>query len=57
MALTVSSATVAGQMNVEPADVMKDWVAGVLPGIQVVPSGVWAVGRAQEHDCAYCFAG
>jgi len=29
----------------------------VLPGIEVVPSGVWAVGRAQEHHCAYCFAG
>jgi intracellular sulfur oxidation DsrE/DsrF family protein len=32
-------------------------VSGVLPGIQVVPSGVWALGRAQEHDCAYVFAG
>jgi len=28
-----------------------------LPGIQPVPSGVWAIGRAQEHGCAYCFAG
>jgi len=38
-------------------DVKKDWVANLLPGIQVVPSGVWAVGRAQEHKCAYVFAG
>ena len=43
--------------NADPAAVKKEWVAGVLPGIQVVPSGVWAVGRAQEHGCAYCFAG
>jgi intracellular sulfur oxidation DsrE/DsrF family protein len=38
-------------------DVYKDLMSGVLPGIQVVPSGVWAVGRAQENGCKYCFAG
>jgi len=42
-------AVVAAKMKMEPADVMKDWLSGVLPGIQVVPSGVWAVGRGQEH--------
>jgi intracellular sulfur oxidation DsrE/DsrF family protein len=36
---------------------MNDSKAGLLPGIQIVPSGVWAVGRAQEHGCQYCFAG
>jgi intracellular sulfur oxidation DsrE/DsrF family protein len=41
----------------KPEDVMKDWMAGLLPGIQVVPSGVWALGRAQEHGCHYIFAG
>jgi intracellular sulfur oxidation DsrE/DsrF family protein len=56
-ALTVYSAAVAGGMNLNAADVKKEWVAGLLPGIQVVPSGVWAVGRAQEHGCSYCFAG
>jgi intracellular sulfur oxidation DsrE/DsrF family protein len=29
----------------------------LLPGVQVVPSGVWAVGRAQEKGCGYCYAG
>lgn len=57
MALTVYSAAVAQGMNADAAEVKKDWVAGLLPGIQPVPSGVWAVGRAQEHGCAYCFAG
>ncbi|UKJ08886.1 twin-arginine translocation signal domain-containing protein [Solitalea lacus] len=57
MALTVYSAVVAQKMNMAPADVKKEWVAGVLPGIQIVPSGVWAVGRAQERGCGYCFAG
>ena len=57
MALTVFSAAIADGMKMDAATVKKDWVTGVLPGIQIVPSGVWAVGRAQEHGCAYCFAG
>jgi len=57
MAITVYTAAVAGGMNKDAAEVKKDWLSGVLPGIQVVPSGVWAVGRAQEKGCAYCFAG
>lgn len=56
-AMTVYSAAVAGQMNLVPADVKKEWVAGLIPGIQPVPSGVWAIGRAQEKKCAYIFAG
>lgn len=57
MALTVFSAAVAAGMGLNAEDVKKEWLAGILPGIQVVPSGVWAVGRAQEHGAAYCFAG
>jgi len=57
MALTVNSAAVAAKMEMDAAEVKQDWVSGVLPGIEVVPSGVWAVGRAQEHGCAYCYAG
>ncbi len=57
MAITVYSAIMAQQMNANADDVKKDFLAGVLPGIQVVPSGVWAVGRAQEHGCGYCFVG
>lgn len=57
MAMTVYSAAVAQRMNLDAAEIKKDWVSGLLPAIQPVPSGVWAVGRAQEHGCAYCFAG
>jgi hypothetical protein len=57
MAMTVMSAAAAQGMKMDPAEVKKDWVAGVLPGIPLMPSGVWAVGRAQEHGCAYVFAG
>ncbi|MGH2553975.1 MAG: hypothetical protein ACRDEB_09670 [Chitinophagaceae bacterium] len=57
MAFTVYSAVAAGMKNMDAAEVMKDWKSGLLPGIQAVPSGVWALGRAQEHGCKYCFAG
>ncbi|HTE31034.1 MAG TPA: hypothetical protein VK666_11720 [Chryseolinea sp.] len=57
MALTVNSVKTAAAMNLKAEDVKKEWVAGLLPGVQIVPSGVWAVGRAQEKGCAYCFAG
>jgi len=56
-AITVYSAVVADAMKLDAVEIRKDWVAGLLPGIQPVPSGVWAVGRAQEHGCNYCFAG
>lgn len=53
-ALTVYSAAAAGSDG-NGADVKKEWIAGLLPGMHVVPSGVWAVGRAQEKGCGYCF--
>ena len=55
MALTVFSAAVAAKTGGQAADIRKEWVEGLIPGIPVMPSGVWAVGRAQEHDCGYCF--
>lgn len=57
LALTVFSGVVAKSTNKDPAEVKKDWVAGILPGIQLAPSGVLAVNRAQEHRCTYCYAG
>ena len=57
MAMTVFSAAVADKMKMNAADVKAEWMKGLLPGVQVVPSGVWAVGRSQEHGCTYCFAG
>jgi intracellular sulfur oxidation DsrE/DsrF family protein len=53
MAMQVLSAVVAGNMNLKAEDVKKEWIAGLLPGMQLVPSGVWAAGRAQEHGCGY----
>ncbi len=57
VALTVYSAGAAQKMSMDPAAVKKEWIAGLLPGVQVVPSGVLGVGRSQELGCNYCFAG
>ncbi|WP_282124128.1 Tat (twin-arginine translocation) pathway signal sequence containing protein [Algibacter mikhailovii] len=57
LATKVYSNAVAEKMKLDPKEVYKEWVAAVLPGIQVVPSGVWALGRAQEHGCGYIYAG
>jgi hypothetical protein len=57
LALSVYSGFAAQAMGLDAEEVKKEWVAGVLPGIQIVPSGVWALGRAQERDCAYIYAG
>lgn len=57
MAITVYSAVAADMMKMDVETVKKEWLAGVLPNVQLVPSGVWALGRAQEKGCTYCFAG
>jgi len=57
MAITVHTAVVAQMTNTDAASLKKEWLEALLPGVQVVPSGVWAVGRAQEHGCAYCAVG
>ncbi len=56
-AITVYSAAVANSKGMKPEEVRADWMANLIPEIQPVPSGVWALGRAQEHDCKYIFAG
>lgn len=57
LALSVYSGAAAQQMDLDPKEVYDEWVASVLPDVQVVPSGVWALGRAQEHGCGYIYAG
>ncbi len=57
LALSVYSGIVAKKMGLDPETVRKEWVSGVLPGVQIVPAGIWALERAERHDCAYIFAG
>lgn len=57
LALSVYSGAVAQQTGQDAGAIYDEWVTAILPGIQVVPSGVWALGRAQQKGCAYIFAG
>jgi intracellular sulfur oxidation DsrE/DsrF family protein len=57
VALTVYSSGAAQKMNMDPAAVKAEWAAGLLPGVQIVPSGVLGVAHAQELGCNYIFAG
>jgi intracellular sulfur oxidation DsrE/DsrF family protein len=41
----------AKQRNVNADDVMHDFISGLVPGVIVQPSGVYAVLRAQEAGC------
>ena len=57
LALKVFSQFIAQGMSLDTNEVYEDFLSGVLPGVQIVPSGVWALGRAQENGCGYIFAG
>jgi intracellular sulfur oxidation DsrE/DsrF family protein len=57
MAIKFYSTQAAAKMNMTAEQVQQDWKAAVIPTIQIVPSGVWAVNRAQKAGCSYCFAG
>jgi intracellular sulfur oxidation DsrE/DsrF family protein len=57
VALTVFSSGAAQKMGLNADAVKKEWIAGLFPGVQVVPSGVLGVAHSQELGCVYCFAG
>ena len=57
IALTFNSMKFATQMGMQAEAIKKEWVANLLPGVLVVPSGVIAINSSQEKGCAYCFAG
>lgn len=56
-AIRFHSARIAKKMNLKAAEVYKDLTSNILPQIQLVPTGVWAIGMAQEKKCGYIFAG
>lgn len=56
-AIRFHSGRIAKKRNLEAATVYKDLTDNILPNIQLVPTGVWAIGIAQENKCGYIFAG
>ncbi|HLH97812.1 MAG TPA: hypothetical protein VKW08_22095 [Xanthobacteraceae bacterium] len=57
VALRGQSRRLAEKAGVSPEDALKEWTANLIPGTTVVPSGTWAVNRAQEAGCTYCAGG
>lgn len=57
VALQGQSQRLAGNAGVTPDAAAKDWAANLIPGIALLPSGVWGVNRAQEAGCTYCSGG
>lgn len=57
VALHFMSAKLAPGAGVTADEAAKEWAAGVIPGITIIPSGTWGVNRAQEAGCTYCAGG
>jgi hypothetical protein len=57
LALTVVSGMAAEKVGINKDQAKKDWEAGLFKGVYLAPSGVYAVNRAQEAGCTYCYAG
>lgn len=56
-AIHFQSMRIAKEVGVAHEVVKGDFLAAVIPGVQVVPSGVLAINGAQRKGCTYCFAG
>jgi len=57
IALHGLSKQLAANAGVSADEAAKEWVANLVPGITLLPSGVWGVNRAQEAGCTYCAGG
>ena len=57
MAMRGQSRRLAPNAGVTPEEALKEWHANLLPTVTAVPSGTWAVNRAQEAGCTYCAGG
>ena len=58
VALNAISGMAAGKMKGgNAATAAADFKAGLFPGVYLVPSGVYAISKAQENNCTYCFGG
>ncbi len=57
VALVGQSKKFANNAGVTEDEAAKEWAANLVPGITLLPSGVWGVNRAQEAGCTYCAGG
>ena len=57
VATKIISGIIAKRMKLDSEDVFKDFKDHIIEGIQIVPTGVWALGEVQAKGCGYIFAG
>jgi len=57
VALHGLSKRLATNADVSVDNAAKEWVANLVPGITLLPSGVWGLNRAQQAGCTYCTGG
>jgi intracellular sulfur oxidation DsrE/DsrF family protein len=57
LALRGHARRLAKNAGVTADEAAKEFAANIIPGITVIPSGVWGVNRAQEAGCTYCTGG
>jgi hypothetical protein len=57
LALRGHARRLAKNAGVTAEEAAKEFTANIIPGITVIPSGVWGVNRAQEAGCTYCTGG
>jgi intracellular sulfur oxidation DsrE/DsrF family protein len=57
VALRGQARRLAPNAGVTAEEATKEFVANLIPGVALLPSGVWGVNRAQEAGCSYCAGG
>jgi len=57
VALRGQARRLSGNAGVTAEEAAKEFTANIIPGITIIPSGVWGVNRAQEAGCTYCSGG
>jgi hypothetical protein len=57
MALRAISGMAAPKASVTGDQAAAEWTANLLPGVVLLPSGVYALHRAQQTGCTYCNGG
>jgi len=53
VALMFFSQGLAQKLNITPEEARKQAIAAMLPGITLMPSGVFSCVKAQEEGCHY----
>jgi len=56
-ATKIISGIIAKRKSLDPDKVFQDFKDHIIEGIQIVPTGVWALGEVQAKGCGYIYAG